>query len=194
MPTYYDPRTGQIIRTAQPLKRQTNVDISQDPGTNYNTSGPGASPTGTTPAGSAPPPIPSATPVPNPPGGSVGTGGGGTVNAAGGNISQGAIYGGTVNNTASGGTGSLDSSGGSGNVYRETTSAPPAAGPAPSPTPNPNAECGMDKPCPDGKFCKMGTCEPIPDDAGGNPPGDMSALMSTAPRWNSFMSSYMRGN
>lgn len=185
MPTYYDPRTGQIIRTAQPLKRQTNVDISQDPGTNYNTSGPGASPTGTTPAGSAPPPIPSATPVPNPPGGSVGTGGGGTVNAAGGSISQGAIYGGTVNNTASGGTGSLDSSGGSGNVYRETTSAPPvstpSAGPAPSPTPTNN-------PCPDGQF---------PDDETGEcrtPVALTQNLMSTAPKWNTFMSGYMRGS
>ena len=152
----------------QQLKMQTTVNTSQAPGQSGMSSGAGA-------------PLPTAAPVPaSGGGGAAGTGGGGVVNTQGGNISQGAIYGGSVTNTASGGTGSLDASGGSNNVYRETAppaAAPPAGGAIPG-TP-PGAECGMDKPCPEGKFCKMGVCEPIPDNANPNPDeGDVGDMKS----------------
>ena len=167
----------------QQLKMQTTVNTSQAPGQSGMSSGAGA-------------PLPTAAPVPaSGGGGAAGTGGGGVVNTQGGNISQGAIYGGSVTNTASGGTGSLDASGGSNNVYRETSAAP-AATPPPGgaiPADAPGAECGMETPCPDGKFCKMGVCEPIPE-GGGHPypednPGDMSMLTGSAPTFSQFLRS-----
>lgn len=170
MAVFFDPRTGQFVQVTPGgqktnLKMQTNVATSQNPGQSGMTSG----------AGSAPP---ASTPVPSGGSGGSGTGGGGTVNTQGGNISQGAVYGGSVTNTASGGTGSLDASGGSNNVYRETTAAP-SASPTPSAATPPGAECGMDKPCPEGKFCKMGVCEPIPDNANPNPDeGDVGDMKS----------------
>ena len=176
MAIYFDPRTGQYVQVTPGgqrtnLKMQTNVVTSEAPGQSGMSSGSGAPP---------PPGPPMASPSA---GGAAGTGGGGTVNTQGGNISQGAVYGGNVTNTASGGTGSLDASGGSNNVYRETTQAPPPAGAPPAGTPPPGSgaggpdgpgPCGDGPPCPAGEYCEMGTCKPIPEQPA--PPKEMASF------------------